>query len=140
MAETERTTITLADIDANNNVVVWDHGPRRDDPGYPEWRSSNDDSDLPRSILMHSITAAHALAVDPARYALDPRGVSEAELNAEIAVLVQGRKDAAKRAADIVAARQRSADYLVASQTVAARRKAAAMAKPKTALPDAAKP
>jgi hypothetical protein len=139
---TEPRTITLGDIDANGNVVIWDHGPPADAPARAEWRSSNGDSDLPASILMHATTAAEAMQNDPARYALEPRGVSEAEVDAVVATIQKEREAAKKRAADAAAAAQLRIDLAQAHRNVAARRRAAAMAKPKAAPaePQAATP
>jgi hypothetical protein len=108
-----RTIIQDYDCDAQGNCVVWDHGGDGD----------------PVPVTMHRSAAAHALAVDPTRYKLEPTGHGiEAEVDAEVAAIQKARAEAAKRAANVADALQRGKDYVAAAATVAARRRAAAAA------------
>jgi hypothetical protein len=126
-----RTHLLPTDIDAHNNVLIWDHGPPTTDPDYADWCAQNADSDLPKSVLMDASTARHAISVAGGRYKLEPTGHGiEAEVDSETKNIQAARVEAAKRAAATAAAAQLARDYAVAAVTVAA---AVEAAKPKVA-------
>lgn len=124
-------SITAADIDAQGNVVIWDHGPQeprdiaKDDPRYAAaeaeakaWHEKNGDGPLP--LTMHQSDAAHALQVEPERYTLDPIDFDDSEVAAEVK-RIQDAREAAKKAADErAAALQLAADRKAAAVTVLA--------------------
>jgi hypothetical protein len=144
-------TITAADIDAQGNVVVWDHGPRasgedvkRDSPEYAAleadakaWHEKNGDGPVP--IVMDKGQAGHAIDVEPARYSLDPIDLDDSELAAEVKK-IQDQRAAAKKAADErEAALQLAVDRKNAVTAVLANRQAK-LAEEKAAKVQAARP
>jgi hypothetical protein len=136
-------TVLPTDIDANGNVTLWDHGPRapvsvdgkplaKDDPRVvaseaeaKAWHDANGDNPVP--VVMHNSDASHALAVDPARWSIEPDGV-DAEVDAEVAKMKKAREDAKKAAEDRAAVIQLAEDRKAAIATVMANRAAKAAA------------
>jgi uncharacterized protein YdgA (DUF945 family) len=76
---------------------------------------------------MHNSDASHAIAVDPARWSIEPAGV-DAEVDAEVAKMKKAREDAKKAAEDRVAAAQLAEDRKAAIAVVMANRAAKANA------------
>lgn len=138
-------TIVATDLDAQEYVTVWDHGPRsskhRDkrtsDPashgsrGLPagdatpketepdaEWYRNNGEGPVP--LRMHAIDARHAMNVEPDRYALEPKGVSSSDANAKLKDIQQSRVEAEKRASEHAAAVQLNIDHREAAAAVVA--------------------
>jgi hypothetical protein len=116
-----RRGITSADIDANGNVVVWDHGPHDEDADAQEWHRVNGAGPAP--ITMHSSDAAHALNSDPDRYGIEPF-VDDGEVAAEIDAIRERREAEKKLAEERAEAAQLVADRRAAIATVMARRRA----------------
>jgi hypothetical protein len=132
-------TVLPSDIDAQGNVTLWDHGPRaaldpdgkplaKDDPRVvaseaeaKAWHDANGAGPVP--VVMHNSDASHALAVDPARWSIEPDGV-DAEVDAEVAKIKKAREDAKKAAADREEAIQLAEDRKAAIATVMANRAA----------------
>jgi hypothetical protein len=129
-----RAHFDAGDIDTQGNVVVWDHGPSRPDapPDSDEFKAAAADAKAwharhgegPAPLTMHIHDAAHAIAVEPERYAIEPREVDDAEVDAEVAAIQEQRESAKKAAEEYVAAVQLQADRRAAIATVMARRAA----------------
>lgn len=138
-------TIVATDLDAQEYVTVWDHGPRsskkRDkrtaNPashgagGLPagdatpketesdtEWYDKNGKGPVP--LRMHATDARHAMNVEPDRYALEPKGVNA---DAKLKEIQQSRADSEKRSAETAAATQLEIDHREAAAGVLADRK-----------------
>lgn len=140
--------ITKNDIDAQGNVVLWDHGPsepgplvEKDSDEYKRleaeakaWDAKNGEGAIP--ITMTPGDATHAMLADPERYSLDP-DVNEADVEAEIKKIQEQRAKDKKAAEDREAAVQLAADRKTAIATVRAAR-LAALAEAKTPKPKAA--
>jgi hypothetical protein len=121
MADEPRTTLEDYDVDSAGNVELFYY-----DGG----------GGLPETVSLTRGNAAHALLVDGAHYAIEPREPDiRAEVDAMVAAMQQARKDAKKRSDDYAATVQRRADYAQAGLTLAAQRRAAAAAAPKTPTP-----
>lgn len=138
---TEPRIITAADIDAQGNVTIWDHGPQEpkdlapDDPRYQAavadakaWHEANGRGPVPMST--HSSNAAHSMQVEPERYALDPIDLDDPEVEAEADRIGEERAAAKATAEERAAAILRAADLKAAAVTVLARRQAEAAEKP----------
>ena len=123
MAETVRTQIFPADIDAQGNVVIWDHGPLAKDEDHKEWHRLYGDGPAP--MTLHASDAARAISLEPKRYALDPRGV-DSEVDAEVKKIQEARAAAKKHSEEYAVAAQLAVDRKTAHGAVMARRNAAA--------------
>lgn len=139
-------SITAADIDAQGNVVIWDHGPQppkdiaSDDPRYAAaaaeakaWHEKNGDGPMP--LNMHQGDAAHAMQVEPERYALDPIDLDDSEVAAEVKRIQDEREAAKKVVEERAAALQLAADRKAAAVTVLAARQAKAVVDKASAKP-----
>ena len=113
--------IVGSDIDVNGNVVIWDHGPDDDEGDAKAWKARNGDGPVP--LHMAAGDAAHALAVDPERYSLEPID-GDAEIDAEVKKIQEQREAAKKAAEERVAAIQLAEDRKVAAAVVMAARRA----------------
>jgi hypothetical protein len=126
-----------SEIDAQENVIVWDHGPSaplnsvpREDPRWvtheAELRAWQEKTGgLPQRVVLHVSQAAHAMKVEPQRYAMEP-DVDDAEINAEVDIIVKKRAEVAKVAEDRAIAAQLVIDRKAAIAIVMARRVAKA--------------
>lgn len=112
-----RTAILPSDIDAQGNVVLWDHGPAepRPVPGDTEeqvkarrerhdalvkaWKDEHGDMAAP--TVMSSGDAGHAMTVEPGRYALEPDGIDEGEIEKRIKA-IRDKREAAREFAQTV--------------------------------------
>ncbi len=63
-----RTGIVPSDMDAQGNVVLWDHGP------------ADAKHQAPVPVILHAGDAGHAMMIDPERYALEPFELDEDEI------------------------------------------------------------
>lgn len=124
--------ITAADIDAQGNVTIWDHGPIEAEADSKSWHEKNGDGPVP--IVMNQADAAHAMQVEPTRYSLDPIHLDDGEVVAEAKKTSDAREAAKKAAEERALAIQRAADLKAAAVTVLAARQAKA-AEAKTATP-----
>jgi hypothetical protein len=116
-----RTAVDASDVDAAGNVTIWDHGPPQEETAaHDEWHKTH--GDHPIAAVMDAQSARHALAVDPARYALDPLG-DDSEVAAEVEAIKRRREEALKASADHLAKAQLAADRKTAMTTVMARRR-----------------
>jgi hypothetical protein len=104
-----RTTILPTDIDAQGNVTVWDHAP---------------EGSVPTPVVMHNSDAAHALAVDPGRWGIEPFDLDESAVSAEIEKIQKARTDA-KAAAEAAAAAKELNDFRIAAAAIVQARRAA---------------
>lgn len=135
--------LTIASaMDAHGNVLVWDNGPQEPadvDHASSAWaqyqaelKAWKEAGGLPRSTIMASSDAAHAVTADPGRYTLEPTGVDEGAVAAKVRE-IQDRRAAAKKAhEDRVAAAQLAADRKEAIAAVMADHVVAAAAKAET--------
>lgn len=128
--------ISRSDIDAQGNVVLWDHGPsapgplveadsdeyKRLEAEAKAWHAKYGDSAMP--VTMNSGDARHALEVEPQRYSLDP-DVNEADVDAEIAKIVEQREKEKQAADERAAAVQLAADRKQAIANLQTARRAA---------------
>jgi hypothetical protein len=114
----KRTGILPSDIDPAGNVTLWDHGPAPFEPVPHEtdevkaareqkhaaevaaWHDANGDG--PVGIAMHSSDAAHALMIDPDRYALEPDDLDESEIQARMDEMREKRELAARSPQDAI--------------------------------------
>ena len=105
-----RTGIVPSDMDAQGNVILWDHGPQppRDIPHETDeakagrlkvheedkrlWTDANGGDPVP--VVMHSSDAGHAMMTDPGRYALEPAEVDEAEVEKRMKIMKDKREAA----------------------------------------------
>lgn len=131
-----RRAVIASDLDANGNVIVWDHGPGtgkalKKKPGETDEalkvRSDAAEADAklwhethiaPDPLTMHSSDAAHAIAADE-RYAMEPQDLDESAVDAEVKKI---QEDRAKAAAAI----QLAADRKIAIARVMAAKRATA--------------
>lgn len=146
--------IVNSDIDAQGNVVLWDHGPsepgllvEKDSDEYKRleaeakaWNVKHGEGALP--ITMAQGDARHAMDVEPTRYSLDP-DVNEADVETEIQKIQEQRAKDKEAAEKRQAAIELAADRKTAVAIVQGRRREAAVAakapQPKAA-PAQAKP
>jgi hypothetical protein len=117
-----RTSILPMDTDERGNVTLWDHGPPPDSPEAKAWHDANGDDPVP--VFVHNSDAAHALAVDPDRWGIEPFDLDEQEVENEIAKIQKARADAKKAAEAREAAAQLNADRAIASKKIQADRAA----------------
>ena len=116
-----RTAVVASDVDAAGNVTIWDHGPPQEETAaHDDWHKTH--GDHPVAAVMDAQSARHALAVDPARYALDPLG-DDSEVAAEVEAIKRRREEALKASADHLAKAQLAADRKTAMTIVMARRR-----------------
>jgi len=116
-----RTAVVASDVDAAGNVTVWDHGPPQEETAArDDWHKTH--GHHPVAAVMDAQSARHALAVDPARYALDPLG-DDSEVAAEVEAIKRRREEALKASADHLAKAQLAADRKTAMTIVMARRR-----------------
>lgn len=91
-----RTGIVPSDMDAQGNVILWDHGPadlkdiphetdeakaarvKRHEEDKKIWHDKNGDDPVP--VVLHASDAGQAMMIEPGRYALEPHDVDEAEV------------------------------------------------------------
>lgn len=140
-----RTNIVPSDLDAHDNVVLWDHGPQepRADRDSAEYKAATADAEvwhkqhggIPVPLRMHVADARHALGVEPMRYALEPREFDDAAVDAKVKEIQDQRAEAAKVAAERAEAAQLAADRKAAIAAVRAER-AAAFEAEKSAPPE----
>lgn len=164
--------LTSADIDAQGKVVVWDHGPlepmvdgkpvdhdsdeyrryeaERDEWRYTHYRNRRADDTTPYApvpLIMFAVDASHALAVEPARYSLEPLGEDADELNNRVEARLKEIQESRVQAQRFADERQgRIAFDMDRKQAIAdvmaeqrAERDAAARAKPDPRRPLAAR-
>jgi hypothetical protein len=129
-----RTNIEASDMDAQENVVLWDHGPQPPEHPSEQPQFEADLKDwlhkhfgLPVPVRLHVADAKHALMNDQRRYALEPRD-SDGDVKAEIQKIRHQREEQAKTTTAQADAIQLAADRKAAVATVMAARKAAAVA------------
>ena len=116
-----RTAVVASDVDAGGNVTLWDHGPPQEETAaHDAWHTLHGAG--PSIVVMDAQSARHALAVDPARYALDPLG-EDSEVAAEVEAIQRRREEALKASADHLAKAQLAADRKTAQAIVMARRR-----------------
>jgi hypothetical protein len=116
-AKVVHNTVLPSDIDAQGNVILWE---------------KTDDGVVP--VTMHNSDASHALAVDPARWSIEPAD-ADGEIEAEVAKLKEAREASKKAAQDHADAIQLAADRKVAVGIVMAARAAKAAAEKAAAPP-----
>jgi hypothetical protein len=146
MTDAIRRIILPHDVGPEGNVTVWDHGPSR-----PAENIARDSAEykarevearkwfeqygrVPQPILMHVQDAAQALVADP-RYAMEPDGIDDAEVDAEVKSIQAQRAEAAKVAADRAIAAQLVIDRKAAIATVMTARAAKAAEDAKAPAP-----
>lgn len=127
-----RRAIVASDISAHGTVVIWDHGPtepevdheteehKRYETEATEWHRVNGDGPVPTT--MDSQQAAHAMQVEPTRYALDPIDLSDADVDAEIKRMHDEREAVKKASDERAATAQLATDRKAAITIVMARR------------------
>lgn len=129
--------IVRSDIDAQGNVVLWDHGPTEPGPEVERdgdefkrleaedkaWHLKNGDG--PIAVTMAQSDAVHAMSVEPYRYSLDPADVSDSDVEDEIKKIQDQRLEAEKVTQDRADAVQYAIDRRTAVATVMANRRAA---------------
>ena len=116
-----RTAVVASDVDAAGNITLWDHGPPQEEAAaHDAWHTIHGVG--PSIVVMDAQSARHALAVDPARYALEPLG-EDSEVAAEVEAIQRRREEALKASADHLAKAQLAADRKTAMTIVMARRR-----------------
>lgn len=145
--------MVATDLDAQDYVTIWDHGPKSSDhpdkrtkepeahaaDGLPvgdatpkettpdeDWYKKNGDG--PIALRMHASDANHAMAVEPARYTMEPL-VGDHDVDAKMKDIQKARMEAVKRSAEQAALVQHAADHREAATKVIAERSAAAEVK-----------
>lgn len=117
-----RTAVEASDIDAQDQVVVWDHGPPEPpDHNGEDWKKWRREWELPVPVTMHVADAKHQLMSDPERYGLEPFGLDAGPVAEEVRSIQAQRAEAKKRTEEHAAAIQLAADRKVAIATVMAR-------------------
>ena len=113
-----RTSILPSDIDAQGNVVIWDHGPQeprkfpRDTEDQAKARAEAHERDakvwhdehagLAQPLTMHSSDAGQAMAIEPGRYALEPADIDEGEVEKRVKEIQDKRAAAAAFAQTVI--------------------------------------
>ena len=126
-------------MDAQGNVVVWDHGPQppipAPDGSVNEAEKARYEADvrawdaeylgLPQPLTMPSSDAAHSIGTDPIRYTLEPVGLDEGAVAAKVKEMQDQRALKEKAAAVRAEAVQLAADRKAAVTAIMADHRAA---------------
>lgn len=126
-----RTHILPSDVDAQDNVVIWDHGPQEPVDAEPdseerkryeaeakEWHRLYGEGPVP--VTVKRIDASHAVNVEPARFNIEPYNVDDAAVDAKVKEIQDKRAADAKVAEEQRAAAQLNEDRKVAVAAVMA--------------------
>jgi hypothetical protein len=151
MADTPAVKPTVASlVDAQGYVTVYDHGPQppADDAAQPvkdaaaaekkAWDVLNPDGYV--AIRMPAVDAAHSIATDSERYALEPEAIDEGAVTTKMAE-IKAKREAAAKAKEDATDRAQAVGEVVSDKASARALKAVADAdKPKRAPPKASSP